>query len=250
MSTLELDIQISSDGVAIVCHERIFSADVVEGPHAHEFISTLTAAQCREMTCGGEPIPTLSEVIGLVVDRGAEEVGLNIETKFDVLHPDETAPRERFVEVVLDCLTGHDFHARASVQCFDWWVLDSIREQEPRVALNVLANVDYLQRGEPGASPWLAGLDIDDFAGSLARAASTRGYDAISPSRTILTPAMIAEAHEADLRVIPYTVDDPGQMQRLLALDVDGLITNRPDVAREVVGSLGDPLPTRYRPGR
>ena len=70
-------------------------------------------------------------------------------------------------------------------------------KREPRLSLNALTNTDYLEVDQPGASPWLAGLDIDDFADSVPAAVSALGFDAISPSHTILTPAMVAEAHEA-----------------------------------------------------
>ena len=83
-----------------------------------------------------------------------------------------------------------------------------MRAAEPRLSLNALINTGYLEVDQPGASPWLGGIDIDDFDDSVPAAVSALGFDAISPSHTILTPAMVAEAHDAGLRVIPYTVDD------------------------------------------
>ena len=97
-------------------------------------------------------------------------------------------------------------------------------------------------------SPWLGGLDIDDFDDSVPAAVSALGFDAISPSHTILTPAMVAEAHEAELRVLPYTVDNEPMMRHLVAIGVDGLITNRPDLLRDVLASMDQPLPRRYPP--
>ena len=76
------------------------------------------------------------------------------------------------------------------------------------------------------------------------------GFPAISPSHTILTPAMVAEAHEAGLRVLPYTVDNEPMMRHLVGIGVDGLITNRPDLLREVLASMDQPLPRRYPPRR
>jgi glycerophosphoryl diester phosphodiesterase len=111
------------------------------------------------------------------------------------------------------------------------------------MALNALVNAATLEVDEPGASPWLAGLDIDDFGDSVPAAVSALGFDAISPSHTILTPAMVAEAHAAGLRVIPWTVDNEPMMRHLVALGVDGLITNRPDLLREVLASVDQPLP-------
>ena len=57
---------------------------------------------------------------------------------------------------------------------------------------------------------------------------------------------MVAEAHEAGLRVLPYTVDNEPMMRHLLDMEVDGLITNRPDLMREVLASADLPLPRRY----
>jgi len=238
VSTLECDVHISADGVPVLCHERTYAGHIVP---------LLTYAELRALrSAGQEPIATLRELCDLLHERGADEVGLNIETKFDVLHPDENAPRERFVASVLDVLRGSDVGRRSSVQSFDWAVLRLVRAADPELSLNALSNTDYLEVDQPGASPWLAGIDIDDFADSVPAAVSALGFDAISPSHSILTAAMVAEAHAAGLRVLPYTVDDEPTMRHLLEMGVDGLITNRPDVMREVLASADLPLPRRY----
>ena len=64
--------------------------------------------------------------------------------------------------------------------------------------------------------------------------------------RSYATRAMVEEAHAAGLGVVPYVVDDPPTMRHLVDLGVDGLITNRPDLLREVLAGLGRPLPTAY----
>jgi glycerophosphoryl diester phosphodiesterase len=238
VSTLECDVHVSADRVAVLSHERTYAGRII----ARQTYAELAALHPP----GLDPIPTLADLVALVADRGADDVGLNIETKFDVLHRDEVQPRERFVETVLGVLGGHDVLERSSIQSFDWSMLQLVHVAEPRLALNALARTDYLEIDQPGMSPWLGGLDIDDFHDSVPAAVSALGFDAISPSHTILTPAMVAEAHEADLRVLPYTVDNEPMMRHLLGLGVDGLITNRPDLLREVLASVGLPLPRRY----
>ena len=230
VSTLELDVQISLDGTPVVSHERLLP----DG----EFIAWLPAEELG--------LPALDDVFDLLARRRADEVRVNVETKFDVVHPDEVAPRERFVDVVVQSVRRAGLVERVSIQSFDWAVLDLVRTAEPGLALNVLTNTPYLEIGRPGASPWTAGVDLDDFAGDVAAAASGRGYTALSPSHTIVTAAMVREAHDADLLVIPYTVDDAGLMAGLIDLGVDGLITNRPDLGREVLAARGLALPTRY----
>ena len=238
VSTLECDVHVSADGVPVLCHERTYAGRIVP---------LLTYAELVTLHPGGqEPIPTLHELCDLLHDRGADEVGLNIETKFDVLHPDENAPRERFVESVLEVLHDSEVGRRSSIQSFDWAVLRLVRAADPEISLNALTNTDYLEVDQPGASPWLAGIDIDDFADSVPAAVSALGFDAISPSHTILTPAMVAEAHDAGLQVIPYTVDAPPSMRRLIEFGVDGMITNRPDVLRTVLAEMDVPLPRSY----
>lgn len=230
VSTLECDVHITADGVPVLSHERTYAGQLIADRNAAELA----------------PIPGLNDLINLLNDQRAGEVGLNIETKFDVLHPDEGAPRERFVETILDVLRQSEMLERSSIQSFDWAALRLVRAEEPRVALNAITNTDYLEINQPGASPWLAGLDIDDFGDSVPAAVSSLGFDAISPSYTILTPAMVAEAHEAELRVIPYTVDAAPSMRRLIEFGVDGMITNRPDVLRSVLAELDLPLPRSY----
>ena len=230
VSTLECDVHVSSDGVPVLSHERTYAGHI---------IPLHTAAELG-------PITTLTALIDLVEQRNADEVRLNIETKFDVLHPDENAPRERFVETVLGVLQDSAMLDRSSIQSFDWAVLRLVRARNQRLSLNALANTDKLGVDQPGASPWLAGLDIDDFADSVPAAVSALGFDAISPSHTILTPAMVAEAHEAGLRVLPYTVDSATSMRWLIEIGVDGIITNRPDVLRSVLTEMDVALPRPY----
>jgi glycerophosphoryl diester phosphodiesterase len=230
VTTLECDVHISADGVPVLSHERTY---------AGQLITRRTAAELA-------PIATLHDLIGLVTDRRADEVGLNIETKFDVLHQDEGAPRERFVETVLQVLREAEMLDRASIQSFDWTMLRMVRTAEPRLSLNALTRTDYLEVDQPGASPWLGGLDIDDFHDSVPAAVSSLGFDTISPSHTILTPTMVAEAHEAGLRVLPYTVDAAASMRRLIEFGVDGIISNRPDVLRTVLAEMDVPLPRSY----
>jgi len=230
VSTLELDVQISLDRKPVVSHERVLP----EG----EFISWLSSDQLG--------LCTLDEVFALMAQRGADGVRVNVETKFDVVHPDEVAPRERFVEVVLASVRRAGMVDRTSIQSFDWDALDLVHAAEPALDLNVLTNTPYQEIGLPGASPWMAGVDIDDFAGDVAAAAAGRGYAALSPSHPIVTPVLVREAHDADLRVIPYTVDDAVLMSAMLDLGVDGLITNRPDLGREVMAAQGLALPPRH----
>lgn len=237
VTTLECDVHVSRDGVPVLSHERTYAGHVIPR-HTWAELETLRS-------CGPEPLATLRQLVDLVHERGAD-TGLNVETKFDVLHPEETAPRDCFVEAVVGVLTDTGTVARSSVQSFDWAVLRLVQAAEPGLRLNALSNTDKLEVDQPGASPWLAGLDIDDYGDSVASAAASLGFDALSPSRSSLTPDLVEQAHGAGLRVLPYTVNDAETMRLLVGLGVDGLITDRPDVLRQVMAEEGLALPARW----
>ena len=106
---------------------------------------------------------------------------LNIETKVEAGAPSETAPREDFVQVTAREIRRWGLADRVTIQSFDWGTLMRWRQVMPRLPIVALTNGDFLQVGQPGASPWLGGIDVDDFGGSYVRAADSFGADALSP---------------------------------------------------------------------
>lgn len=196
-------------------------------------------------------MPLLCQVGALLQERGADPVGINLEIKYDAVaaasrEAGTVTAREDFVEVVAAAIRIDGLVARTSIQCFDWGVLALVGTVEPGLRRNVLASDHYLQPGQPGASPWLAGLDIDDVPGGLAQAAAEAGFDAISPVHGITDEVLVEAAHDVGLAVIPYTVDDLATMRTLVGIGVDGLITNHPDRLRAVLAEQGRPLPPAY----
>ncbi|MGF0116642.1 glycerophosphodiester phosphodiesterase family protein [Promicromonospora sp. Marseille-Q5078] len=293
VSTLELDVQITADGYAVVTHDRDLSpAKCVDTAPAtpgdpeypyvpgRTYIKDLTLAQVRTIDCGslrqpqfpdqelhpGERIPLLSEVFDLVNRYRARQVTLNVETKVEAGAPDQTAPREQFVQVVAREVRRARLTDQVTIQSFDWGSLMRMREVAPRLPVVALTNgQQFLQQGQAGASPWLGGLDIDDFEGSLQQrfvaAAASFGADAVSPVHgdpqgggvgdpgyvPFTTAELVSAAHDAGMAVVPWTVDDPATIRSLLDLGVDGLITDAPDVLRRIMAERHLKLPKPYR---
>lgn len=270
VSTLELDVQITKDGQAVVTHDRKVDARKCGTTFAGRFIKDLTLAEVRTMDCGsgelpdfpdqvpvpGARMPLLSEVFDLVHRYEARGVMLNVETKVEAGAPSETAPREQFVEVVAAEVRKAGLLEQVTIQSFDWGALMLMGRVEPRLPLVALTNRDFLQTGQPGASPWLGGLDIDDFGGDPIRAVSSFGADSFSPVYgwkradggydPYVTRAMVRSAHRAGLAVVPWTVDDEAAMRDMIDLGVDGLITDYPQVLRTVLADEGFRLPRAY----
>ena len=248
-----------------------------EYPYVGDYIRDLTLAQVQTLACDkqlpqrpqqrvvrGARMPLLSEVFELADCYDARKVRFNVETKVEAGAPEETAPREQFVQITAREVREAGLLDRVTIQSFDWGALMRMREVEPRLPLVALTNGDFLQVGQPGASPWLGGIDIDAFGGSLVAAAASFGADAISPVhgnpqdgkvgdpdyRPYTTPPLVAEAHDSGLDVIPWTVDDAATMASLMDAGVDGLITDYPDRLRAVMAERGLKLPEPVRKRR
>nr|WP_146605134.1 glycerophosphodiester phosphodiesterase family protein [Jiangella anatolica] len=283
VTTLELDIQITRDGQAVVTHDRRINpakcadtAPVTPGdpqfPYAQgRYIEDLTLAQLRTLDCGsrqlagypqqqvvpGAGMPLLSEVFDLVKRYGADDVMLNIETKVEAGAPHETAPREQFVQVVAAEIRDAKMDKQVTIQSFDWGALMRMGEVAPRLPLVALTNYDFLQVDRPGASPWLGGIDIDDFDDDPIAAITSFGADAFSPVhgfpqggsvndpdyRPYVTREMVRHAHRNGIEVVPWTIDDPATMEKLIDDGVDGIITDYPDRLRTVMAGRGLELP-------
>ena len=270
---------------AVVTHDRRVSgtkctdtAPVAAGdpefPYVGKYVNTLSLAQVRTLDCGsrtladkpgqlavpGARMPLLREVFALVKRYRANGVKLNVETKVEAGAPAETAPREQFVQVTAQEIRNAGLLRQVTVQSFDWGALRRMRQVEPRLPLVALTNFDFLQVGRPGASPWLGGLDIDDFGGDPIRAIRSFGATTFSPVhgfpqngivgdpayRPYVTRAMVQHAHRNGIKVVPWTVDDVATMNKLIDDGVDGLITDYPDRLRRVLAGRGYRLPPAY----
>ncbi|MBB3049748.1 glycerophosphoryl diester phosphodiesterase [Prauserella isguenensis] len=286
VTTLELDVQITRDGREVITHDRRIDPDKCldtepatpgdpQFPYAGEYVKDLTFAQVRTLDCGsqqdprhpdqvlspGEPMPTLAELFALVREHRAYGVKFNIETKVEAAAPEETAPRQQFVERVASEVERSGLARNVSIQSFDWGALMAMEERMPKLPLVALTEPGFLEVGEPGASPWLGGLDIDDFDGSPVRAAASFGASALSPVHgnpqdgavgdpdyvPFTTQELVDEAHAAGLDVIPWTINDKPTMRKLIDDGVDGIISDYPNRLREVAAEYGFTLPKRYR---
>lgn len=286
VSTLELDTQVTEDGYVVVTHDRqvqarncqdtgpVTAADP-EYPYVGKYIKNLSLAQVRTLDCGsrqlagypeqrvvpGATMPLLSEVLELVKNTAGDAVMLNIETKVEAGAPEETAPRDEFVSAVLAVIRDSGMAEQVTIQSFDWGALMLVKDIMPDMPIVALTNgQSFLRCNEPGRSPWLGGLDMDDFDCDVVAAVNSFGATALSPVHgqpqdgtindadyaPFVTAEMIESAHALGIKVIPWTVDDKPTMSYLIELGIDGLITNYPDRLRDVLQARGYSLPQGY----
>jgi glycerophosphoryl diester phosphodiesterase len=290
VSTLELDTHVTKDEKVVVNHDRQISAQkcrdtapVTPGdpmyPYVGKYIKDLTLAQIKTMDCGYQQLPgfpeqevihgfrmvELRDVLDLVKSYRARQVKLNIETKVEAGAPEQTAPRELFVRRVFEEIRASGIERQVTIQSFDWGALMAMHRLAPRWPLVALTNFDFLQVGQPGASPWLGGIDADDFGGDFVKAAaSVSGVTTLSPNygfpqngkvgdagfRFYSDAAMVSEAHELGLKVVPWTCDDNATIEALMDMGIDGIITNYPNHVRQIMADRGMRLPKAYQPPR
>ena len=272
VTTLEMDLAVTRDGVVVVSHDPALNPDLTRGPDGRWLdpptprILELTHAELRGYDVGrlrplrpyglvypdqvpadGTRIPALREVYELARRAGNEDVRFNIETKIEPGRPELTPPPAEFVRAVLDVVRGARAAGRTMVQSFDWRTLRLVRETAPEIETVCLTTEEgggaQLARGQPGASPWLGGLDADDYGGSAPRLAVAAKCRVWSPRYRDLSAASLAEAHRLGLRVVPWTANERADMKALIELGVDGIITDRPDRLREVMREKRLPLP-------
>jgi len=271
VSTLELDVGITKDGVMVISHDRYLNPDITRdasGNFLNErgpVIATLTLDQLRSYDVGrikpgsnyaksfatqqgtdGERVPTLASLFELAAKRDGK-VRFNIETKLSPAAPAETLAPDVFVRALIAEIRKAGLTSRATVQSFDWRTLQVAQKEAPEIVTVYLSNQqgasDMIQVGKPGASPWLAGFDVDDFGGSVAKLVKAAGGTVWSPNYRDVTEPLVREAHALGLKVVPWTVNEDADLGRLLDWKVDGIITDYPDRLRAQMKVRGMALP-------
>jgi glycerophosphoryl diester phosphodiesterase len=270
VSTLELDIAITADNVVVVSHDphlnpaitRDASGQWITGAKGPP-IKSLTLAQLQSYDVGrinpatpyakqfgsqqardGQRIPTLAAVFDLVKAANADRVRFNIETKLNPLQPGDTASVEVMTRALLGAVHDAGLQNRVAIQSFDWRSLRLVQQLEPGMPTACLSSRPA-SGGNVTDEQWTAGLKLSDHA-SVPRLVKAAGCSIWSPEASTLTQALVDAAHQLGMKVLPWTVNAPASMQKLMDWNVDGLITDYPDRLRDVMRQRGMSLPAAF----
>jgi glycerophosphoryl diester phosphodiesterase len=262
---VELDVQLSADGIAVVHHDFRLNPDITRTA-AGEWLESgdrlpikeLTLAELKGYDVGrlkpdttyanrypeqkpadGERIPTLQEVILLLKGGGDDQTLLWIEIKTSPEEPEVSQPPEPVADEVVTILREEAFLDRARILSFDWRALVHVQRTAPEIPTAYLSPIGTrwisFRPGEPGLAQWTAGIDVGEFEGSIPRAVEAAGGQYWAPNHMTITPDLVHEAHQLGLKVIVWTPDSRQQMQGLMKMGVDGIMTNRPDILKSVM---------------
>jgi glycerophosphoryl diester phosphodiesterase len=270
--TLELDTAITKDGVIVITHDRTINVDITRGPDG-QFLSgkgpavtDLTFAEVQRFDVGrirpgtkyandfaeqkpidGARIPRLSDLFDMVRKAGNDQVRFAIETKLSPLFPHETLPPEAFARALIAEIRKHGMQHRSAIISFDWRTLQVVQKEAPEIQTGYITiqvgNNNNIGRDHFTASPWTAGFKLGDHGGSVPRMIKAAGGHTWSSFHNDLSPALVQEAQGLGLKVLAWTVNAPERMATVLGYGVDGLITDRPDLARVEMQKRGMALP-------
>jgi len=207
---IELDVHESSDGALMVIHDE--TVDRTSNGKGRVVDKTLEELRSFDFSAGmtqyaGVQIPTLPEVYELIRPTG---LFVNVEIKCDVVIYwgiwDKLIALEREMGM----------QSRILYSSFNHYVLPKIRELDPGAKIGLLY-------GEALVDPWV-------YAKYLHA-------DAVHPHylAALYGPGMIEGCKKNGVAIHTWTVNDPGAMEKLALAGVEAIITNKPDVALEIV---------------
>jgi glycerophosphoryl diester phosphodiesterase len=267
VSTLELDVVVTRDDVLVISHDPALNPDITRDAQGH-FLSSkgpdirqLTFEQLQTYDVGrinpasryaqtfsaqkgqdGVRIPRLKDLFELVKAQGHSQVKFAIETKITPQRPDQTPEPERFVQLLLQEIREHGMSERVQILSFDWRTLQAVQKNAPGMPtvyitaqLPALDNLG-IKSGQPSA--WTAGFQHAQH-GSVPRMIKAAGGSHWSSFWRELDSQKVREAQSLGIKVLAWTVNDRQSMGQMLDLGVDGLVTDRPDIAADLLKERG-----------
>ena len=219
VDALEMDMAVTKDNVIVISHDPILETPVCTGPRNGVVIHTLSLAEVRQWDCGavqnpkfatqkpvpGTRMPTLDDVFQLA---GRGSFHYNIETKSFPDRPEYTPQPEEFARMVLAKIRQYKLEKRVILQSFDFRTLVAMRKLAPEIRLSALTEIDL--RAFP----------------TIAKEAGQA--EIISPYYKLVTADKVAAAHSAGVQVVPWTVNDPADWDKLIEAKVDAIISDDP----------------------
>ena len=238
VTTLEMDVGVTRDGVVVVHHDLRLNPNIARGPDgrwlesAGPAIHALAFAELERYDVGrlrpgtdyakafpgqrpadGTRIPKLADVFALAAKSGNQEVRFNIETKLTPDAPDDTLPPAEFARALIAEIRKAGMAKRSTIQSFDWRTLKVVQQEAPEIP------TVYLTGGQ--------------LADDVLERIKSLGGTIWSPHFRTLKPERLKQARELGLKVVVWTVNEPADILHMLELAVDGIISDRPDLVRE-----------------
>jgi len=265
VDAIELDTLITADGIVVVHHDFTLDPDrtrTADGRWLTDSgripIKDLTLEQLQTYDVGrlkpgsraarsapdqaavdGQKIPTLKEVLELVNDSGAAGPDLYIEIKSSPEKNDDSPSPRVLADKVVELLEEHGLADRCKILSFDWRALARINTSAPSIATVHLTSryKQFKTSDKETTLLWTAGVDPDVYQRSLPAMIKAAGGRYWGAKHSEIWRSDVKAAHQAGLKIYVWTVDSESDMRHFLDIGIDGIITNRPDVLKDVVAN-------------
>jgi glycerophosphoryl diester phosphodiesterase len=273
VTALELDTAITKDGVIVISHDQGLNPNItrdktgrwLESPGP--LIKSLTFNELQEYDVGrlkpntkyaqtfaeqkavdGARIPRLADLFALIKKANNHQVRMKVEIKVSPIRPEETLSPETSVNMVVELIRKEGMEGRVSIMSFDWRVLRAVQKNAPEIPTVFLSlqqpSSDTIGEYKMEGSPWTAGFQYKDY-GSVPKMVKAARGKIWSPYYRDLTKDKLKEAHDLGMKVIVWTVNEPASIKKMLDFEVDGIISDRPDVVRQAMAERGMALPAK-----
>ena len=238
---IELDVQLTKDDEIVVIHDEWIDRT----SNGKGWVKDYTLEELRGFNYNKTKpevehadIPTMREVFELIKPTN---LVINIELKTGVVFYKELE------EKIMALTKEYGMEDRVLLQSFDWQTLVEMKKINPKIRLVALwqeqpswgPDAVSLRAYEEGKSPWLGGLDIDDYKGKPILAAHAIGVNVVSPYYPEVSKQDVEQAHELGMKVVPWTVNEVNDMNMMINMGVDGIITDKPWILRELLEKRG-----------
>ena len=230
--------------------EELQAFDVGRIDSQSEYAQTFPAQHPVDNT----KIPKLLDAVRYVKEIGGGQIKFVIEIKTDPTNPEGSSDPNEMARELVKILEQENIVERTEVQSFDFRSMLAIQELNPNVITQYLTeDVSRSQMLDPDsekAGLWTAGHLLKNYSGSIPKMIAALGGKAWGVQDTGLTKALVQEAHDHHLKVVvwswpryPQPDIDLKITERVLGYGIDGIISDRPDIVRELMTARRISLP-------
>jgi glycerophosphoryl diester phosphodiesterase len=203
---IEFDVRLSKDNEIVIIHDPdTYNASAVPG-----LVKNKTLRELKTLNVGeGEKIPTFREIIEIANHK--------INLLLHICSPN-------MEDQIINILREYDYIKMTIVSCMIHRYLFKYRDLEPTLWLAALENMYYKE-----FPTW-------NVRSKLINKAMNNKFYAINPEYHLVDAQFVAYAHQSNLKIFPWTINDRNDIQSLINLGIDGIITDDIPLVKNLLG--------------